>query len=68
MHNGRSGNCVAGCGIGRDTVESACADVVGTPNGDSIRERLNDQLTAEVLPELESRLNAALAAEIPATT
>jgi hypothetical protein len=41
--------------------------VVGTSDGDTIRKCLNEQLTAEVLPELERCLNAALAAEIATT-
>ena len=51
----------ANCG----TIEAVCADFVGTPDADTIRGYLNEQLRAEDLPELERRLNTALAKEIP---
>ena len=46
------------------TLESVCADL-GIPHAETIRGYLNEQLTPEILPELERSLNAALAAEIP---
>jgi putative transposase len=54
-----------GVAVGRDTIESVCADWIDTVNAETIRSYLNAQLTVEGLPELERRLNAALAAEIP---
>lgn len=51
----------ANCG----TVESVCADLVGTAGAETIRGYLNEQLCVEDLPELERCLNAALADEIP---
>ena len=46
------------------TLESVCSDL-GIPHAETIRRYLNEQLTPEILPELERSLNAALAAEIP---
>ena len=54
-----------GVAVNRDTVESVCADLVGTPDPETIRRYLNKQLTVGQLPNLEQRLNGALAAEIP---
>jgi putative transposase len=54
-----------GIAVGRDTLESVCADWLDTPDPDTIRGYLNRQLTVEELPELERRLNSALTAEIP---
>ena len=47
------------------TVESVCADLVGTPDPETIRRYLNQQLQVADIPKLEVQLNAALAAEIP---
>jgi putative transposase len=58
-------NVLLGVGVSCDTIESVCADLVGTPDADTIRQYVNEQLTEEELPELERCLNAALAAEIP---
>jgi hypothetical protein len=49
----------------RGTIESVCADLVGSPDPQTIRGYFNEQLRVEGLPELERRLNAALAAELP---
>jgi len=54
-----------GVAVNRGTSESVCADLVGTPDPQTIRGYLNAQLCVEELPELERRLNAALAAELP---
>ena len=54
-----------GVAVTRGTIESVCADLVGTPDPQTIRGYLNEQLCVEDLPELERRLNAALAAELP---
>jgi len=54
-----------GVAVNRGTIESVCADLVGTPDPQTIRGYLNAQLCIEDLPELERRLNAALAAELP---
>lgn len=47
------------------TVESVCADLVGSPAPETIRTYFNEQVRVEDLPDLQARLNAALAAEIP---
>jgi len=49
----------------KSTLEAVCADLVGTPDPQTIRGYFNDQLRVEELPELEQQLNAALAAEVP---
>lgn len=48
------------------TVESVCTDLVGSPDPETIRMYFKEQLRVEDLPDLERRLNAALADEIPA--
>jgi hypothetical protein len=47
------------------TIESACAELSSGPGAETIRQYLNEQLTPECLPELERRLNEALAAQVP---
>jgi hypothetical protein len=54
-----------GVAVNRSTIESVCADLVEMPDPQTIRGYLNAQLQVEELPELERRLNAALAAELP---
>jgi putative transposase len=54
-----------GVAVTQDTLESVCADLVGTPDPETLRRYLNEQLTAERLPELQQQLNEALAREIP---
>jgi putative transposase len=54
-----------GVAVNRGTLESVCADLVGTPDPETIRGYLNEQLTVEGLPELQQQLNEALAQEIP---
>lgn len=49
----------------RGTVESVCADLVGTPDPETIRTYFKEQLRLEDLPALARGVNAALAAEIP---
>ena len=49
----------------KSTVEAVCAELVGTPNPQTIRGYFNEQLRVEDLPTLEDQLNAALAAEVP---
>jgi hypothetical protein len=55
-----------GVAVNRSTLEAVCTDLVSMPNPQTIRGYLNTQLCVEELPELEGRLNAALAAEVPA--
>ena len=54
-----------GVGVKGGTIEAICADLVETPDPETIRQYLNEQLTVETLPELGRSLNAALAAQIP---
>jgi hypothetical protein len=54
-----------GVAVNRGTIESVCADLVGTPDPQTIRGYLNAQLCIDDLPELERCLNAALAVELP---
>ena len=54
-----------GVAANRGTIEAVCADLVGTPDAETIRGYFKDQLCVEDLPELERRLNRALSDEIP---
>jgi len=54
-----------GVATNRDTIEAVCADLVGTPDAETIRGYFKDQLRVEDLPELERQLNRALSDEIP---
>jgi len=54
-----------GVAVTQDTLESVCADLVGTPDPETIRRYLNEQLTPGGLPELQQQLNEALGDEIP---
>ncbi len=47
------------------TVTAVCADLVGTPDPETVRHYLKEQLTVEDLPLLQQRLNQALASVIP---
>jgi putative transposase len=49
----------------KSTLEAVCAELVGTPDPQTIRGYFNDQLRVEDLPKVEAQLNAALAAEVP---
>jgi hypothetical protein len=54
-----------GVAVNHGTVESVCADLVGTPDPETIRRYFNEQLVVEDLAQLEQGLNAALAAQLP---
>lgn len=58
-------NVLLGVSAGCGTVESVCADLVGTAAPETIRRYLNEQLCVEDLPGLAQQLNATLADEIP---
>ena len=47
------------------TIESACAELSSGPGAETVRQYLNEQLTAERLPDLERQLNEALEAQLP---
>ncbi len=55
-----------GVAANQGTIEAVCADLAGSPDAETIRGYFKDQLRVEDLPDLERRLNAALAHEIPA--
>jgi putative transposase len=55
-----------GVAVNRGTIEAICADLLGTPDPETIRRYLNAQLRVDDLPGLEQGVNAALADEIPA--
>ncbi|HNT78639.1 MAG TPA: hypothetical protein PKH77_26820 [Anaerolineae bacterium] len=54
-----------GAAVQRSTLEAACAELVGTPGSNTIRNYLNEQLTLEELPQLETQLNQALRTHLP---
>ena len=58
-------NVMLGVAAGRGTIESVCADLVGTADPETIRGYLNEQLCVADLPDLAQQLNATLADEIP---
>jgi putative transposase len=47
------------------TIESACAELKSGPGAETVRQYLNEQLTPEHLPELETSLNEALVSQVP---
>ncbi len=55
-----------GVAVNQGTIEAICADLLGTPNPETIRRYLNAQLRVDDLPALLDHVNAALAEEIPA--
>ena len=55
-----------GVAVNRQTIEALCADLVGTPNPETIRRYLNAQLRVDDLPALEEHINAALMDDLPA--
>ena len=58
-------NVLLGVAANQGTIEAVCADLVGTPDAETIRGYFKSQLCVEDLPELERRLNRALSDEIP---
>ena len=59
-------DALLGVAVNRGTLERVCTDWLGLPNAETVRGYLNAQLRVEDLPELERRLNAALASQTPA--
>src|SRR5919202_1920985 len=55
-----------GVAVSRQTIEAVCADLLDTPDPQTIRTYLNAQLRVEELPALEGHVTAALADAIPA--
>lgn len=58
-------NVLLGVAANQGTIEAICADLVNTPDPQTIREYLNDQICAEDLSQLEKQMNKALIANIP---
>jgi len=54
-----------GVSVEGKTIHALCAGLSGAPSDTLVRNNLNEQLTVERLPEIEDRLNYALAAQIP---
>jgi putative transposase len=54
-----------GVAVNRGTIEAICADLLGTPDPETIRRYLNAQLRVDDLPALLDQVNAALAEELP---
>jgi hypothetical protein len=46
-------NVLLGIGVSKNTLESVCTDLTETPQAETIRHYLNQQLTVDKLPELE---------------
>lgn len=58
-------NVLLGVATDQGTIESVCADLVGTPDSETIRQYMNEQLCVEELPQLEAALNQAMVAKLP---
>ena len=58
-------NVLLGVAANQGTIEAICADLVGTPDPQTIREYINDQICVEELPQLEKQMNKALIENIP---
>src|SRR5215210_3189164 len=54
-----------GVAVTRGTIEALCADLLGTPDPETIRRYLNAQLRVEDLPALLDQVNAALTEKLP---
>jgi putative transposase len=58
-------NVLLGVAANRGTIEAVCADLVGTPDPQTIRDYINEQICVEELAQLEAQLNKALVTYIP---
>jgi hypothetical protein len=56
---------LVGVAATKSTLEAVCADLVDTPEPQTLRGYFNAQFCVEELPQLEEQFNAALAAEVP---
>lgn len=54
-----------GVAVNRTTIQAICADLLGTPDPETIRRYLNAQLRVADLPALQEHINDALADAIP---
>jgi hypothetical protein len=59
-------DALLGVAVNRGTLQVICTDWLGLVEPETIRGYFNGQLRVEELPELERRLNAALADQLPA--
>jgi hypothetical protein len=59
-------DALLGVAVNRGTLQVICKDWLGLVEPETIRGYFNRQLRVEELPELERRLNAALASQLPA--
>lgn len=59
LYDALLGICASG-----QSLEAVCRDLIGMPDADTLRLYLNEQLTLKELPQLQQRLNQALAANI----
>ena len=55
-----------GVAANQGTIEAVCADLVGTPDPQTIRDYINEQICVEELAQLETQVNKALVEHIPA--
>ena len=58
-------NVLLGVAANRGTIEAVCADLAGTPDPQTIRDYINEQICVEELAQLEAQLNKALVKRIP---
>src|SRR3954452_2276283 len=54
-----------GVAVNRSTIEAICADLLHTPDPETIRRYLNTQLRVQDLPALLDHVNAALTDKLP---
>jgi putative transposase len=58
-------NVLLGVAVNAGTIEAICADLVGTPDPQTIRDYLNEQICVAELAQLEAQVNRALIKDIP---
>ena len=58
-------NVLLGVASDQGTLESVCAELAGTPDPQTIRNYINEQICVEQLPQLAKQLNQALTRNIP---
>ena len=58
-------NVLLGVAVNQGTIEAICADLVGTPDPQTIRDYLKEQICVAELPQLEAQVNQALVKDIP---
>jgi putative transposase len=56
-----------GVAANQSTIEAVCADLANSPDSETIRSYLNEQLRVEDLPRLQRCINAAMRANWPAS-